>query len=500
MNHKASLIIISLASFGFGIVTDRFVFSTKKLEPNKDSYQATSPSSSTIPKSEPSNHSSKSDKGNQKNHGSNEAENPFENQEKDPIDNLIDQIERGKRVTASQVTSVLNQLPAGRQRREFIHRVSSHWGRKNPKAALAWADTLAPSEQFIATEEIIHSWARADPTSAANYVTQIPKSRRSLDLVHATGHIWAERDQQAAVDWAMNLQDPNLRQRALRGSVGGWARTDPSAASDFALGIKNPYERHGVIESVARRWARQETSESLEWALSMQDEDKNRATRSIIEEIADYDPKRAAEVLSEITSSLSNDGTGGRLHRDIASEVAERWASTNPEEAAEWIVNLPESHHIKHEAAQRVADRWASANPQAAAEWAVELPESDNIRRQAVERVADRWLKYDSLSASEWIADMPAGEARDAATGELVRNISDNDPASALSWANSVGNEGYQTHLMKEVIEDWYEIDPNAARSALQTTDLNARQREKFNEILGTGSTNPNSSGNAKEK
>ena len=109
MNHKASLIIISLASFGFGIVTDRFVFSTKKLEPNKDSYQATSPSSSTIPKSEPSNHSSKSDKGNQKNHGSNEAENPFDNQEKDPIDNLIDQIERGKRVTASQVTSVLNQ-------------------------------------------------------------------------------------------------------------------------------------------------------------------------------------------------------------------------------------------------------------------------------------------------------------------------------------------------------------------------------------------------------
>ena len=139
--------------------------------------------------------------------------------------------------------------------------------------------------------------------------------------------------------------------------------------------------------------------------------------------------------------------------RDIASEVAERWASTNPEEAAEWIVNLPESHHIKHEAAQRVADRWASANPQAAAEWAIELPESDNIRRQAVERVADRWLKYDSLSASEWIADMPAGEAQDAATGELVRNISDNDPASALSWANSVGNEGYQTHLMKRSLK-----------------------------------------------
>ena len=53
---------------------------------------------------------------------------------------------------------------------------------------------------------------------------------------------------------------------------------------------------------------------------------------------------------------------------------------------------------------------------------------------------------------------------------------------------------------MKEVIESWYEIDPNAARSALQTTDLSAKQREKFNEILGTGSTTPDSSRNAKEK
>jgi len=141
-----------------------------------------------------------------------------------------------------------------------------------------------------------------------------------------------------------------------------------------------------------------------------------------------------------------------------------------------------------------VADRWASANPEAAAEWAVELPESDNIRRQAVERVADRWLKYDSLSASEWIADMPAGKARDAATGELVRNISDNDPASALSWANSVGNEGYQTHLMEEVIDSWHEVDPNAARSALQSTDLSARQREKFKEILGTSVAPPTNS------
>ena len=93
---------------------------------------------------------------------------------------------------------------------------------------------------------------------------------------------------------------------------------------------------------------------------------------------------------------------------------------------------------------------------------------------------------------------MPAGEARDAATGELVRNISGSDPASALSWANSIGNDGHQTHLMGEVIERWYDTDPNAARSALQATDLSARQREKFQDILGTSPSVPEPSENSK--
>ncbi|MBV63704.1 MAG: hypothetical protein CMP45_04270 [Rickettsiales bacterium] len=491
MNLKVSLIIIVLASFSFGVVVERFIISSEPEDSTNVINEKAKENTITGKGRTGLNYSSSQQNNGNDRDDSKDNENPFDDQRRDPVDNIINQIDRGKRVTAAQVSSVLEQLPAGRKRREFIHRVASHWGRKDPKAALAWSESLIPSEQSIAVEEIVHGWARTDPTGAANYVTEIPKSRRSLDLVHATGHIWAEQDQQAAIDWAMSLQDPALRQRALRGSAGVWARTDPSSASAFALEIKNPYERHGVIESVARRWSRQETKESLDWALSMQGEDRNRATRAIIEEIADHDPKQAAGLLSEISASLTSDGSGGRIHRDIASEVAERWASTNPDEAAEWIADLPESQHIKREAAQRVADRWASTNPEEAAEWAVELPESDNIRRHAVERVADRWLKYDSLSASEWIAEMPIGEARDAAAGELVRNISDSDPAAAFSWANSVGNEGYQTHLMEEVIEGWHNTDPNAARSALQATDLSARQREKFKEILGPSAAPP---------
>ena len=486
MNHKAGLLILTLGSFAIGIITDRFLFSQSSPATGsvQDKYlPGITPEDKQARRAQERHHQSDSEKNT---HAKDREQGFSSNGNGDPVEQVIREIESGRGMDAATVSSFLDQLPPGKKRREFIERVASHWGRKNPRLALAWSETLVPSEQSRAMERIIHEWAHTDPVGAAGYVTQIPKSRRSLDLVHATGHIWAEQDQSAAIEWARSLQDPNLRQSALRGSVGVWARTDPGSASALALEIKDPYERHAVIESVARHWARQDTVESLEWALGMQGEDRNRATRSIIEEIADHDPKHAANVYKDLlSSSLSSDGSDARIHRDIVREVAERWASINPNEAAEWVVDLPESQRIKREAVQRVADRWASSSPEAASIWALELPEDDHIQRHAVERVTDRWLRSDSMAASEWITQIPEGNARDAAAGELVRYIADSDQPSAFSWATSVSNEGYRTDLMRDVLRRWQRTDPVAARAAVDTAEVTAQQREQFRRILG---------------
>ena len=496
MNHKPGLLILALVSFSSGMITDRFLFPSSS--PSTGSVQDKyTPGILSNDKGAGGTQGSLRKNDSEKNNNAQVREQGFPgNGDDDPVEQVIREIESGRGIDAATVSSLLDQLPPGKKRREFIERVASHWGRKDPRSALAWTDTLVPSEQSRAMERIIHEWAHTDPVGAAGYVTQMPKSRRSLDLVHATGHIWAERDQSAAIDWAMSLQDPTRRQSALRGSVGVWARTDPNAASAFALEIKDPYERHAVIESVARRWARQNTGESLEWALGMQGEDRNRATRSIIEEIADHDPQHAANVYRDLlSSSLSSDGSEARIHREIVREVAERWASTNPNEAAAWVVDLPESQHIKREAVQRVADRWASSSPEAASAWALELPEADHIQRHAVERVTDRWLRSDSMAASEWITQMPEGNARDAAAGELVRYIADSDQFSAFSWATSVSNEGYRTDLMRDVLRRWQRTDPVAARAAVDTADVTARQREEFQRILGVSPATQEPSG-----
>ncbi len=484
-----------MVSFGSGILIDRFLFpfsqSSSVAVPGKYA-----PGISSTDKGAEFSQGRSRKSGSQKHNADSGREQDFSPEvNEDPVEQIIREIEAGHGIDAVRVSSLLDQLPQGRKRREFIGRIAWHWARKNPKAALAWADTLPPSDKIQTTGSIIHEWARSDPGGAADYVTQIPKSQRSLDWVHETARIWAEQDQSAALNWAMKQTDPAIRQRALRGSVGSWANSDASAAGEFALALENPYERHAVLETVARRWARQSVEEGLQWAMDLKGGNRDRATLAIFGEVAEHDPRQAATIFGEMASSLPSGESRDGIHSNIARELADRWAATNPSEAADWVLGLPESDNIQRQAVERVADRWAFSNPEAAATWALELPESDNVQRHALERVTERWLRSDSMAASEWITEMPAGDARDAAAGELVRYVARSDQFSAFSWATSVSNEGYQTELMRNVLVRWQRTDPVAARAAVDTAEVTASQREQFQRILGRSPVTQESSG-----
>ena len=133
MNLKVSLIIIVMASFSFGVVVERFIISSGSEDSAKVINKSAKENTLNGKGRTESNYSSsQQDSGNDR-EDSEDNENPFDDQTRDPVDNIINQIDRGKRITAAQVSSVLEQLPAGRKRREFIHRVASHWGRKDPK-------------------------------------------------------------------------------------------------------------------------------------------------------------------------------------------------------------------------------------------------------------------------------------------------------------------------------------------------------------------------------
>ena len=368
------------------------------------------------------------------------------------LDQLNDHLERGVAIDFAACVAMLDQLPAGEQRREFIHRIASHWGREDPGAALAWADELNGEERFLAIENILHEWAQLDPASASDYVAHLPNSERSLDWMHGVAQAWAEQDQAAAIAWGLEQRDPTVRRRALRGATGVWAGTDAAAAGAFAVSLDNPYERHALLEEVAHRWAEQSTEDALNWAGSLEGGDRVRATSEILHQLAGEDPRLAAQIYDGLAPSLPDQAEREGARQQIAPELASRWSRTAPREAADW---------------------------------AMTLPESGEVQRAAVSEVAENWLRSDSLAASEWITQLPDGKTRDAAAGRVVEQVARSDHESAFAWATSVSDEGYQTELMHHVLEGWKASDPDAARAALIGADLSTKQREHFDGMFG---------------
>lgn len=368
------------------------------------------------------------------------------------LEQFIDRLERGLVVDFTRAVAMIDRLPAGERRREFISRIASHWGHKDAPAALAWADELSGLERTRAIEHILHEWARIDPASASDYVARLPTSNRSLDWVHGVTRAWAEQDQAAAIAWGMAQQDPAVRRRALRGAAGYWASTDAAAAGAFAASLGDRYERHAVLEEVAHRWAAMNTEDALNWAESLQGEDRVRATSEILHELVGEDPRFAAQIYDRLAPSLPDQGEREGARRQVARELASRWSETAPREAGDW---------------------------------AMTLPESGEVQLAAVREVAEHWLRSDSLAASEWISRLPEGTTRDRAAGQVVEHIARTDHESAFAWASSVGDEGYQTELMHHVLERWNRNDPSAARQAFSGANLSTEQRQHFHEIFG---------------
>ncbi|MFT5105783.1 MAG: hypothetical protein ACI9UA_001405 [Pseudoalteromonas tetraodonis] len=366
----------------------------------------------------------------------------------------LEALERGGRMDAETANRLLELAPAGRERRRILEHLAHLWGRRDGETAAEWANNLEGVDRRRALESALHGWSEEDPAAAAKYVGQLPVSEQNLHLVHAMTYRWAERDRNAAMEWGASQTEPAKRERAMGGVVSSWSDTDPAAAAIFASSIESNFERDRVLEVAARRWASQDTAAAMEWAQGLPGADRQRATESILREVAEYDPGRAAAMYEELTATLPAESRTAHEYRRMAEEIASVWSSTSPQEAVDWAMGLPES---------------------------------GQIRRAAIGNVAEHWLRIDSMAASEWILQLPAGNVRDAAAERVVGFTVQSDPATAFEWANSLSDEGHSIGQMREVLHRWNSTDPVSARAALDAASVSFEQRRELNEVFGGG-------------
>ena len=62
----------------------------------------------------------------------------------------------------------------------------------------------------------------------------------------------------------------------------------------------------------------------------------------------------------------------------------------------------------------------------------------------------------------------------------MVNKIRQNDPATAFSWAASIGDAGDRFSLLQQTLKSWRGTDLNAARAALNGANLSADEMARL--------------------
>ncbi|HEX2746404.1 MAG TPA: hypothetical protein VHM91_00285 [Verrucomicrobiales bacterium] len=346
--------------------------------------------------------------------------------------------------------SALELMPAGTMRTQTFENVLGWMSYMDPNAAKSWADTLKGDEKTRALQEVAYYFAVENPDAGSQLLADLPERRGTSEAWGRIASLKADKDPATALTWAGSLDSEPNRLRAVTGIFSNWSQRSPQAAAAALAGMTNANERREAAGIVAGNWANRSPVEAEQWAQSLKGDDRLAALAAVWQNTADDDPQHAAASLAAAAGDASS--SPGAADKISAS-------------------------------AANIASLWTGESPSGAATWAGTLPQG-KVREEAYGGIAAAWARFDPEAASAWIDTLPRDRSRDVAIGKLVSQISTSDPASALRWASSVENSGPQFEALKTAVIAWKEINPEAARAAVQSATLPEDMRARVMDVI----------------
>jgi hypothetical protein len=307
--------------------------------------------------------------------------------------------------------SIAEGLPPGNERQQMLSVVATAYGRTNPDAALAWAQSLSPPSPAIVAN-VLAGLARVDPDRAIDVFFESAEasnqrgpgpfmaliSNGALDAAHTAKladrlfatpnhgstlqmltQMWAQRQPHDAARWLLAKGSAAPR-TALGQAAMQLARTDPAAAIAYVDTVA-PEHRATWISSVADGYAQADARGAASWIAQFRGEPGyHAALAAIAGKTAQSDPSAAARLFDSI-------------------DVAEAPGASQE--------------------AGRIAQAWAEREPRAAAAWAGAIADAD-VRTNALGAVAGQWATRDAAGARGWALGLPTGAGRDAALMRIL--------------------------------------------------------------------------------
>lgn len=307
------------------------------------------------------------------------------------------------------------------------------------------------------------------------------RSRMIRELIE---HL-AETDPLGALEIANSIESLRDSERARIAALEVWGRNDPASAlawANHALADEPHRSRHSKLDAIYRGYAETNPQAAFQQAMLIED---NRLTTGILEDvIATQIENGGLEAAKLRIDTLNDPELQSRLRRELVDE----WASYDPVSASKYVDSLGEdaSSYLK----ANLVEEWAESDPAAAAAWLSSLDPSDPAIARASADLIQEWIRYDLTASAEWLNSLEPSSELDRAVVSYTFRAAEEDPATAMSWAESIEDDRRRTWMMERVAGTWKEQSPETFESYLADADLTAEQKETLSNATASCSTN----------
>ena len=305
-------------------------------------------------------------------------------------------------------------------------------------------------------KDLLVRMASHQPELALLEATKIASVRDQEQAINSILQAWGSTNPDAALSWADAHSDQIPKQvmnRKFMAIFRGYAQSEPTAAFAHAYGMKE-------ATNVERRL-------------------KN----NILSEVIEMQVRQGGLELARLTVEAMQDGdTKNRL----LTEMVDEWAQYDPTSAATYVNSLGESATTWMKTS--LIGEWAESDPIAAADWLSNLDTEDPAFGRGTANIIREWSQYDLSASAEWLNTLPASPELDRAVASYTFRAAQEDPANAMSWAESISNERMQGYLMERVAANWKDQDPSAFAGYLESVDFSEEVRERLENATYRGS------------
>ena len=230
-------------------------------------------------------------------------------------------------------------------------------------------DALVNSTNSLAPalgQRLVRRWAEGDPAAAASWLSALPEGPQYRRAVEQVAVAWANSDLATAARWVSALPDDPGKTAATIALANEAARTDPLTGLDSVGALPPSAQRDAALAHAVSQWSVSDPEKAAAWAKNIADPElRQRLISAIAVGSATRDGAGAAAL---VASSLPP----GKEQDRAAVAIVERWAQSDPRNAAEWVAQFP--HTLAREAAvQNLAAVWVARDSQGAAEWVQQI-------------------------------------------------------------------------------------------------------------------------------